>query len=349
MNDDERLRRSYHRLLYAYPGWYRRERHHEILTTLTDAAAPRQRRPTLRDALDLLVGGLRCRLRLPRGVGPWVIATVLAGVAGLAGATAAVHLTAYPGPPTEARALAAAAVALPERPRDRPGPVVSCDYWCPEWTGGEDVVAYDGPLDRTDHALVVYGPSPERVADRVARAHARLAAAGWAVRPVSTLGNGFGQFTATGAGVRLTVTGRAATGGASHVIDIVVTKGFSRAAVVADVLGFLSGASVGWLLTAWVMQRRRRQHPGLRAATLLTSLPTLLFAALTWYGTTNVLVANVVEGGLADPNSVLLPGLPFIVFPAVTVAAGAAAIVTTALSALPTSRPPVDNRARIGA
>lgn len=357
MSADERLRRSYQRLLYVYPGWYRRERREEMVTTLLEAAAPGQHRPALRDTADLVVSGLRCRLRLPSGIISRLVAVLLAGITGLAGAVGAVHLTSYPGPPGEAQALTAAAAALPERPADHPGPPVSCDYWCPEWAGGDEVIAYDGPLDRTDHVLVVYDPPAEQVPDRVAEAHARLAAAGWTVYPVAVQGDGVRYFTATGTGLRLTVTGHSATGESSYSaagessrsLDLVVTKGFSRPAAVADLLGFAGGALIGWLTVAWVLQRRRRQHPAVRAAIVLAGMPALLFAAAAWYGTTNVLVATLFGDGLTDPNAVLLPGLPFIIFPPATLVAGIAASTVLVLSALPAAPTAVGTEARPGA
>jgi hypothetical protein len=65
------LQRGYRRLLLAYPAEYRRARADEILGTLLDAAAPGQRRPTIREATALGLGGLRVRVgaHRPRTVG----------------------------------------------------------------------------------------------------------------------------------------------------------------------------------------------------------------------------------------------------------------------------------------
>ncbi|GAA1819931.1 hypothetical protein GCM10009682_45540 [Luedemannella flava] len=67
MTDTEALHRRYGRLLWAYPAWHRRELGPGLLTTMLDAAAPGQGRPTGADVVDLVLGGLRCRLGLPRG------------------------------------------------------------------------------------------------------------------------------------------------------------------------------------------------------------------------------------------------------------------------------------------
>jgi hypothetical protein len=50
--------------MVAYPEEYRREHESEILGTLLQAAAPGQDRPSLREAVALLAGGLRTRARL---------------------------------------------------------------------------------------------------------------------------------------------------------------------------------------------------------------------------------------------------------------------------------------------
>jgi hypothetical protein len=55
------LESTYRRLLFTYPGEYRREHEEEILATLVEAAEPGRRRPSLREARDLLAGGLRTR------------------------------------------------------------------------------------------------------------------------------------------------------------------------------------------------------------------------------------------------------------------------------------------------
>ncbi|MEH0933381.1 GlsB/YeaQ/YmgE family stress response membrane protein [Micromonospora sp. CPCC 205558] len=57
------LESRYRRLLWAYPGDYRIERGDEIVGTYLDTVGPGRRWPSPHDALDLLGGGLRERLR----------------------------------------------------------------------------------------------------------------------------------------------------------------------------------------------------------------------------------------------------------------------------------------------
>jgi hypothetical protein len=58
------LERRYRRWMVAYPAGYRREHESEILDTLLQSAGPGQDRPSLREGLALLSGGLRTRARL---------------------------------------------------------------------------------------------------------------------------------------------------------------------------------------------------------------------------------------------------------------------------------------------
>jgi hypothetical protein len=63
------LERRYHRLLRAYPAEYRAERGAEIVGTYLDLAGPQRRWPSPVDAVDLLSGGLRQRLRAAGSLG----------------------------------------------------------------------------------------------------------------------------------------------------------------------------------------------------------------------------------------------------------------------------------------
>jgi hypothetical protein len=55
------LEQRYRRLLRSYPRTYREERSEEIISTLLQLAHPGQRRPTIREAVALVLGGLRTR------------------------------------------------------------------------------------------------------------------------------------------------------------------------------------------------------------------------------------------------------------------------------------------------
>jgi hypothetical protein len=77
------LERRYRRLLFAYPAPYRSARGDEIVATLLDLARPRQRAPRVAEAVDLVAGGVRQRLR----------ASSIAGLAGGLAVAAPVALT----------------------------------------------------------------------------------------------------------------------------------------------------------------------------------------------------------------------------------------------------------------
>lgn len=60
------LDQLYERLLFTYPPAYRAERGDELVATAVELASPDRRLPELREALGLVVGGLRTRSRLAR-------------------------------------------------------------------------------------------------------------------------------------------------------------------------------------------------------------------------------------------------------------------------------------------
>ncbi|MGC4806740.1 hypothetical protein [Micromonospora sp. DT233] len=102
----EKLARSYRRLLLCYPRRYRRARGEEIVATFLDLAPPDRTRPTIREAVNLVRNGLRCRLGRPnsRTVVLWAtLTTVVWGLFTGAFATRLAWETARPLP-TQAEA-----------------------------------------------------------------------------------------------------------------------------------------------------------------------------------------------------------------------------------------------------
>jgi hypothetical protein len=69
VNRSAALERRYRRLLVAFPTDHRCQYGDEMIAVLLASAPEGRRRPTLADALDLIMGGLRARLR-QRGTGP---------------------------------------------------------------------------------------------------------------------------------------------------------------------------------------------------------------------------------------------------------------------------------------
>ena len=242
------LERSYRRLLRAYPRGDRRD---EILTTLLDAAAPDRQRPTWRERADLLAGGLRARLTVPRGPANLVIAVTAVLLGAVAGAALGGWAT-WPAPPSQAEARSVAAVALDQ-------PVVAA------FTMDDpvDVIVSGTPAGAAPtyvevvHALPV-GARP----GAVAAARDRLVAAGWRLGPTEAAA-GSDAFTARRGDLVLRielVTDRQATDA-----TILLHRRASGAGGPAAVLaGALAGLLAAWFLVAWALRRWRRHAAGTR-------------------------------------------------------------------------------------
>ncbi len=325
MRRTDPLERAYTRLLRCYPHWYRREREMEILTTLIDAAAPGQRRPSRADVVDLLIGALRCRLRRAPAM---VVGLAVALLAGTVGSTAATRLSGYPGPPAESTAVAVARTAVGQEPRDVPGPVVRCDLWCPRSSvEGDDVVSYDHAPDHTDLVDVAYDLPRERTDEVVAAAHDRLAAAGWRVEPIIVV-EGQRWFDASRAGLRATVRGAADP--ELDAVSVEVSKAGSASAGVLAVLGFLVGAMLGGLVHRRVVRRYRRHRllvrvPAAIAAgfVVMVMMPVAMLTARYGYAMTTL--------GEWGPKDVQLAEFVVLLFPPVSLAVAVAALSALAL------------------
>jgi hypothetical protein len=335
MTGDEQLLRRYRRLMLVYPRWYRAERGLELLTTLLDDAPPGRRRPTLGDAADLVRGGLRARIRPPRGFGAYLAAVLVTAGTVLLGAALGVRLSAYPGPPDEARAVAAAAVAVPRQPHDVPGPVVRCDAWCPEPTGADEVVSYDRKPDHSDTVAIRWAYDQHEAAAVVARAHERLAAAGWRVEPLQVQSDGFTSLDAAKDGLVLLLV--SAPDGS---VSAVVAKDFAAPVLLALAAGGAGGLAVGWPLAVWLVQRFRRHHRIRRALILFTGGPVLVLAGLDLGQTVLLTVALGLIG--FTPKDVQIPefvlSLPMMRFALALVPVALAAVTAIGLTAVPGRR-----------
>lgn len=326
---DERLRRSYERLLWAYPRWYRRERGTEILTTLLDAAPPGRRRPSLADALDLVGRGLRRRLAPPRTPLNRLVAATAATFSAFLGIAAVAPLTSFPGPPAEDRAAAIAATAMGQAPRNLPAPAVRCSAGpsCEPWNGRDDVVSYDGSPDAgIAQVEVFYNPPADETPARLAQARERLAAAGWRVSPVTSEFPGVNGFTAVRDGLTFAATGYTSAAGGFRQLDpewllsqpdaenwpspmasvvLRVTKNFSAWMYVAALAGAATGLLTGWLVATWALHRYRRHRLGTRLAMVVAALPALAGTAV--LTTLTALFTVLVAVDDPSPRHILLP------------------------------------------
>jgi hypothetical protein len=254
-----------------------------------------------------------------------VVGVAVALVVGVAGSAAAVRLSGYDGPPPESAAVAAVTTAMGQAPSDRPGDVVVCDFWCPEYAG-DNVASYDSAPDRTDVVTVTYDLAGPNATEVEAAAAARLRAAGWQADP-----DGFfardglrltPQIQNTPSGVRATV---------------VLSKGVSAPAVALALAGLLAGAVLGWLLVAAGLRRYRLHGPVVRVVTLAVAAAIVAFAAIYLTRIVPMLVITTAEGGW-QPRDVQLAEFVVTAVPQAALIVVAAGLVVLLLLALPPRR-----------
>ncbi|MFG3702312.1 hypothetical protein ACGF5C_31155 [Micromonospora sp. NPDC047620] len=278
------LERSYRRLLWAYPGFYRRERGLEILTTLLDAAEPGQVRPSRGEAAHLLVNGLRYRFVPPTWTGRIA--------AGLVAIWAAVVLSG-------AGALAVWGFASPEEP----DLAAFSDELVGRPASSVDELPGDNLLDMA-YAYRTYGefqdfaeegwdggrPAPmgqsrvyEQVADTptvLADAHQHVTSAGWRTGALSQGGansragvnSAHGVFWAYRDGVLLRVSGYDNQTGVTVGAYPIEPSGVLAGAVA----GFVIGLFVVWQGMTWMAHRVARTPLPTRRLILLLGLPALI-------------------------------------------------------------------------
>nr|MDT0661446.1 hypothetical protein [Micromonospora sp. DSM 115978] len=280
----------------------------------------RTRRPA-----DWLTDGWRAR----------VASALVASCCGLLGAGLVGIVTSTP--PELATALAAVDVAVGEQPRDVPGPVVVCDYWCPEWDGRDDVVAYDAPVDRTDFVRIVFDPPSEQALAMATAAHQRLVAAGWRIDGLVRQGDQVGSFQAVDGRTRLSVTANAAVPQDTASFALVVSNDISAPVVLAVAAGSVGGLLLGWLGCGWVLRRFRLHRTPVRFGLAVAGVPALLIALLA-SGVAVVLLVAVSAEDEWTATDVRLPALLVTLAWPVFLTFAAVVVVSSALAALPSHR-----------
>jgi hypothetical protein len=332
MTAGDRLLRSYRRLMWAYPRWYRRERGAELLSTLLDDADPGRRRASFAEARDLIGGGIRTRLRPPRTLLARLVAGQVALYLASVGAALGVLLSGYPGPPAEDRSVAAAMIAVPEQPRNLPGPATACDTLCPEPPSGDDVMTYRRAWDHTDTVRVDYHPPWEQAAAVVVRARERLAAAGWQTSQLTVQDDGIVSFEASDGRLDLIVTGSAAQTEVGAPVTVVVGKTSSALAVTFLVGGAAAGLLAGWVIAAWALQRLRRHRATRRFTVVAVAAPFLLLGG--WISLEATWI-TIVSFSILGPDAKNVKA-PLVVLPdtVTTYWAGPAVIAVSGLVAL---------------
>jgi hypothetical protein len=274
------LERRYRRLLWAYPGAYRRGHGTEIVATLLDMAEAGDGQPSTPQKLHLVFCGLRQRFRLPAGRPfAWVAAVLAAVTLGAFGAVGGTRLgwqTAAAVPSDrELRTLNVAMTGLPG--------AAALYHELSALKGPNTLVRADGTGSYS-----------------AARIRAALSSAGWRItsfgeRQGATIAepeNGatgvripttFVHYTATKGGLKLRGDGSVITGGADRGLSgqaMYATQVWPREAVAVrplTITGLIAGALAGWILAAaFAYQMRGNARP---RRWVTTALSTTAFAA----------------------------------------------------------------------
>jgi hypothetical protein len=232
------LEGRYRRLLLAYPRRYRRVRGLEMLTMLLDDAEAGRTRPTLAETADLVLGGLRCRLRPPGGRGVRILAIFLAftGAAlGAIGGTWVGWSSAAPLP-ADIRGVTIVLTAINDPRTGEPDADVERSFGdIPRATVGRDDRAIDWA------AADIRSRDPGAT---VAKASRNLATAGWQVHSTRP-----DQINATKGDVTVQVWTE----------DQTVWFSFKRrqplAVPLLAITGALMGGLLAWQLTCWASRR----------------------------------------------------------------------------------------------
>jgi hypothetical protein len=332
----DELARAYRRLLWAYPRSYRRVRGLEMLTTLLDSARAGQRRPSVRDVVDIVVGGLACRFRVP----PTWSYRVIAAVAAVAVAGFGAWLGAYAGwhrgtsLPTEAEVVAAVTVAVPDAAGRMPSRHKNCGRHC--WPNPSDaLIVYGDPLQADDTMPALSDPDRPRQAepavnriylpltvphDQMAaiavQSHDRLAAAGWRVSPVRTHYD-MRSFWAVKGDLTLRFEGRGTTQPDYPAVAFVVHHDAPPATLPFAAVGTAAGLVVGWWIAAFAIRRYLLHGRRIQTAMLACSLPALTIAGAPSASTLLATVTSL-SSGAGRAQSVLLGTLynPMLAFAA---------------------------------
>jgi hypothetical protein len=286
---DDWLARRYRRLLRAYPRDYRRGRGEEILDTLLSAAPPRRRRPTTREAVNLLRYGLRCHLGRPGSRRIVVGAALAAIITGFLGASAVGRLSweATRSLPDATGAADIGQLVLPgvlPVTQERHDETFYYDDPPTAWTpfvGNEDY----------GRGWVGFAYNSDQDADTLAtRARGELQEAGWRVGDV-VRDHGRRELDADRDGLTIELRDGGNRSTWSPRLELTITRTEPWWMWPAAVLGGLGSALAGWLLAGWVSRRLEGRGAALQAITwclaagaILGMLPAFGLSLVAWAG-----------------------------------------------------------------
>ncbi|SNT63155.1 hypothetical protein SAMN05421812_11511 [Asanoa hainanensis] len=347
------LARRYRRLLFAYPRAYRRARGDELVGALLDAAAPGLRRPSAREAANLVRHGLRARLGRPasRTVVTWaVLAAVISGLFAAAFAARAGWQTARPLPrAAEARAMLAEILPEQEFADLEDAPALFIIYGSPlSLRSTRDLLLGDGG-EYAQAGVAGSAPLPPMTdpAVIVDQARQNLRAHGWTVyRPIFHEVYGCAGPPCDPTTIPRSTTIVAGRGDTTFTLEVTPTDsynpgrisgGFQRATPAAvyplAVAGGLAGAVVAFLLFGWASRRTQGRHPA--RAVVKTLLGIALFL---WWAPALLALPTMAWHTIDEPHPSWHPmwewlGQP--VFSLFFLLGCGAALLSLALAALP--------------
>ncbi|MBO4205256.1 hypothetical protein [Micromonospora echinofusca] len=293
-NDGAPLIRRYRRLLLTYPRAYRRERGDELLDTLRDAARPGRTRPTVREAVNLIGHGLRCRLGRPasRTVVVWAVLTaVVWGLFGAAAATRVAWETARPLPdPVAARAVLSGVFPEHEIGVIEPAPALFLIYGQPlSWEALPSLLFFDGgEYGPAAVGTGVTGHPPIDPDEIVARTRQRLRDGGWQVadplvRNAVDCPDGrcdptnLTTLVAQRGDTILTVEVSSRTTVQDTYLWVALTRAAPLAVHPAAMAGGLLGAAIAWLVFGWASRRTEGRSVVRVTVTMLFGLALVLW------------------------------------------------------------------------
>ncbi|MEU5939065.1 hypothetical protein ABZ807_07720 [Micromonospora sp. NPDC047548] len=294
---DDPLARRYRRLLRCYPRAYRRERGDELLALLLDTAPPGQSRPRLREAVDLIRNGMRCRLGRPASSTVVAWAALAAVVCGLFSAALSARVaweTARPLPgPAETGEIFR--TVLPDHGPDHVDIPSSFFGYYTQPLGLDDLdnllLGDGGEYQQTATDAWAAGPPPVPSDQTVAVAQRRLRETGWHLDGVTVeSANGcvdklcassmlitYTTVNARQGDTLLAVTVNSNPEPESPYASIALRRTTPPLVLPAAVGGGLLGALAGWLLFGWASRRTEAPHPARTVVKVLLGVTLLLW------------------------------------------------------------------------
>ncbi|MEV0809271.1 hypothetical protein [Micromonospora sp. NPDC050200] len=291
------LARRYRRLLRCYPRAYRQERGDEMLSLLLDTAPPGQTRPRLREAVDLIRNGMRCRLGRPASSTVVAWAALAAVVCGLFSAALSARIAWETAEllPGRAETGEVFRTVLPDR---EPDGVTTPSTFFGYYTQPMTMQALDnlllgdgGEYQQTATDAWAAGPPAAPPEETVAVAQRRLRESGWHLDKVtadtsdscadklcaSVVPVTHTTVDASRGDTLLTVTVNSNPEPESPYLSITLRRTTPPLVLPAAIGGGLLGGLAGWLVFGWASRRTEASHPARAVVKVLFGVTLLLW------------------------------------------------------------------------